>query len=71
MAEDSRLGTISVHLGPLFFALAEDHVQVAESVLTVWIGRIIFIFFLLLLTEVFNHRTKNITRAGFYDVNKL
>jgi len=35
MAEELRLNAISVHLGPLLFALAEGHAQVAENPLTV------------------------------------
>lgn len=50
MAEELRLNAISVHLGPLLFALAEGHAQVAENPLTVLEG---------LSFSVFNHHTEN------------
>lgn len=49
MAEELRLNTISVHLGPLLFALAEGHPQVAENPLTVLEG---------LSFSVLNHHTE-------------
>lgn len=41
MAEESRMTTVSIHLGPLFFALSEDHAD--------WIRRVVFFPFFLYL----------------------